>query len=255
MIMKQGSEVYWLKQTQADVPSDDAWLTLDERARLSCMQIPKRRNDWRLGRWTAKSAVAAYFHWPFERMSDIEILAVPSGAPKVVIRDLMTPPNISITHRGTMGMCALGPPAIALGCDLELLEPRTEAFINDYFTPGERAVLHQFSVADHPLIANLFWSAKESALKAFGEGLRVDTTLVEVDLVLPEIMASSQVDIGSLQDWLPLWVGYLEQQMVGWWQLNRNVIQTVVGSSLKPVCLPQARFEGDEVTATTPVRC
>ena len=52
-------DVRRLKQIQADVPEDNDWLSADERARLNQMRIPKCGADWRLGRWTAKRALAA----------------------------------------------------------------------------------------------------------------------------------------------------------------------------------------------------
>ena len=53
-------EVYWLEQSEGDVPTTDDWLSPDEVVRLSTMRIAKRRSDWRLGRWTAKNALAVY---------------------------------------------------------------------------------------------------------------------------------------------------------------------------------------------------
>jgi 4'-phosphopantetheinyl transferase len=53
-------DVYWLDQTQADVPAGDEWLCAREAACLARLRFAKRRADWRLGRWTAKRALAAY---------------------------------------------------------------------------------------------------------------------------------------------------------------------------------------------------
>ena len=50
--------VVWLQRRLHDVPAGDEWLSareLDVQARLL---VPKRRADWRLGRWTAKAALA-----------------------------------------------------------------------------------------------------------------------------------------------------------------------------------------------------
>ena len=66
----------------------------------------------------------------------------------------------------------------AVGCDLELVEPRTPGFVADFLTAAE-----QQSVASRPdpdAAANLIWSAKESALKVLQTGLRRDTRSVEV---------------------------------------------------------------------------
>ena len=80
---------------------------------------------------------------------------------------------------------AAGPGAGAgagrIGCDLELVEARSDAFVRDYLTPSERRYVD--AAADREtryLAANLIWSAKESGLKVLTTGLRRDTRSVEV---------------------------------------------------------------------------
>ncbi len=77
-------DVYWLEQTAADLPAEDDWLSAIEVLRLDGMRFPKRHADWRLGRWTAKRALAAYLNLPSHRqdLTDIEIRPAPSGAPR-----------------------------------------------------------------------------------------------------------------------------------------------------------------------------
>ena len=67
-----------------------------------------------------------------------------------------------------------------LGCDLEIVEPRCDAFVTDYFTEVEQAFIARSS--DRFRAMALLWSAKESALKALRTGLTVDTRSVEVRL-------------------------------------------------------------------------
>ena len=57
-------QIYWLEQTEADVPAGEEWLSPSEALRSNAIPFAKRRNDWRLGRWTAKSAWAAYLKLP-----------------------------------------------------------------------------------------------------------------------------------------------------------------------------------------------
>ena len=61
-------DVYWLEQSEADVPTADDWLSENEVARLNSLRVAKRRADWRLGRWTAKCAVAASLKLPGDRV-------------------------------------------------------------------------------------------------------------------------------------------------------------------------------------------
>jgi hypothetical protein len=57
-------QVYWLEQAVNDVPDNNNWLCTGELACLNRLRFAKRRADWRLGRWTAKRAVAARLGWP-----------------------------------------------------------------------------------------------------------------------------------------------------------------------------------------------
>ena len=56
--------IFWLEETDADVPSENDWLTPSEVLRVNAMRFAKRRSDWRLGRWTANLALATYLQWP-----------------------------------------------------------------------------------------------------------------------------------------------------------------------------------------------
>ena len=67
-----------------------------------------------------------------------------------------------------------------LGCDLEVIEPHSDAFITDFFTAEEQALITKASAEDRFLVATLLWSAKESALKALHAGLRLGTLSVAV---------------------------------------------------------------------------
>jgi 4'-phosphopantetheinyl transferase len=236
-VSMRNPELFWLQQTLDEVPTDDDWLSANELARLRSFRLTKRHEDWRLGRWTAKSAVAGYLHWEWNRICEIEILSASCGAPEVHL-PCGNSPAISISHRGGVAMCTVGPPGSVLGCDLELIEARSDAFVHDYFTAGEFALIQQMSPATRPLFANVIWSAKESALKALHEGLRVSTNLVEVDFTFfLGDFAEIDIENAARRNWQPIWVGYSSQQFIGWWCVNANVIYTVIGSWSRPVCL------------------
>ena len=49
--------IRWLTCALTEVPKDDAWLSPTERERQTRLTVDKRRNDWRLGRFTAKRAL------------------------------------------------------------------------------------------------------------------------------------------------------------------------------------------------------
>jgi 4'-phosphopantetheinyl transferase len=233
-------DVYWLEQTEADVPLEDGWLSTSEALCLHSMRFIKRRTDWRLGRWTAKQALAISLNIPThpESLAGIEIRPVQSGAPEVFLANRSAPVTISLSHRAGSAACAVAMSGAALGCDLEVIEPRSDAFVADYFTIEEQALVTCGLVADRPRLSALIWSAKESALKALREGLRFDTRCVNVRpldelsgdgrLADPTFFAPSPSD---LNNWCPLQVCYTTgQTFSGWWQQNGNLLRTLVAA-------------------------
>jgi 4'-phosphopantetheinyl transferase len=228
------AEVHWLEQAIEDVPARDDWLSASEALCLEGMHVAKRRVDWRLGRWTAKRAVAACLnlasHAP--ALADIEIRPAPSGAPEVFLSRQPAKVAISISHSAGVAVCAVAPPSVALGCDLETTEPRSDAFVADYFTVEEQVLVARSSAGDRPRLLALLWSGKESALKALREGLRLDTRYVSV---CP--MPSRP---GQLGDWHPLKVHLANGQVLhGWWRHAGAQVRTLVSdpATAQPILL------------------
>jgi len=163
------------------VEAEDGWLTPAEREVLGGITVPKRAADWRVGRWVAKDAVIRATGDEELVKDAVEVLASSEGGP---VARILAPGNwpvvtVSLSHSGGMGFAAAAMGAFRLGCDVEEIAPRSDEFVNDYFTADEAAWVRSDAGRRH-LRANLLWSAKESALKALGEGLRLDTRAVEV---------------------------------------------------------------------------
>jgi 4'-phosphopantetheinyl transferase len=228
-------DVYWLEQNAGDVPARDDWLSAGEARVFDNMRFAKRRADWRLGRWTAKCALAAYFDVAGDphALAAIGIMPAPSGAPLVFFADQPAAVTISLSHRAGQAICAVARPGVMLGCDLEMVEPRSDAFAADYFAPDEQALVAGASPADRYRLLALLWSAKESALKALRVGLRLDTRCVSV----------SPSGLGQAgDDWHPLEARYADQTFQGWWQSRSNLIRTLVGvPPPRPPVLSQRR--------------
>jgi 4'-phosphopantetheinyl transferase len=211
--------VHWFEQTEADVPVGQEWLTHPEALRLSALAIPKRRADWRLGRWTAKQALRGFLDG--RPPQEIEIRAGSTGAPEVWIAGQRQALTISISHRDARACCAVAEVPAALGCDLEANEPHTPGFISDYFTEAEQHWIRQAAAEGVDEVPALLWSAKESALKALGVGLREDTRSVAVQ-------ESSFSSWPFLADWRRLHVRYGTCDLHGWWRADREFIRTLV---------------------------
>jgi len=252
--------VYWLEQIEADVPADQNWLSSSELLRLDAMPFARRRNDWRLGRWTAKNAWAAYMKLPVDSqvLREIEIRPASTGVPKLFFKNHPVNVTISLSHRAGSAICAVAPAPGTLGCDLELVEARSDAFLTDYFTAEEQALVSRAPESDRPWVIALLWSAKESALKALGEGLRLDTRSVIVNPadVLRQGSEATEpsaesfcTELGSSTSpngWFPLSVRHTAGQIYqGWWQHKGVLVRTIVASpppNLPILLAPRSRY-------------
>ena len=222
--------ISWLTQNLSDVPPHDNWLSKSERSILATMRFPKRRADWRLGRWTAKRALLSYFG-NTSGLPEIEIRTAADGAPEAFLRNEPEPVSISISHSEGVGFCVVAPRGNAIGCDIEIVQPRSEHFVADYFTVEEREYVLQAAATEHPRLATLIWSAKESAMKALRQGLRLDTRSVVVS-----------VDENTEQEsWNPLTVRCVDSSRIfyGWWRMNGKYVQIITADrpTEQPVAL------------------
>jgi 4'-phosphopantetheinyl transferase len=203
------------------VPADDGWLLPGEEATLAGLTQVKRRADWRLGRWVAKRAVAAALATP---PAAVEIRAGHDGAPYACCAGAPVAGTLSISHGAGVGLCVVAIPPLAIGCDLELVEPRADVFEEDWFTISERKLVDATAHRDHDIMVTLIWSAKESALKAAHAGLRRDTRTVVVDAV-----GDACVD-----GWSSLRVRDDVQgtRLEGWWRLDGRFVISVACASM-----------------------
>jgi len=226
-------DMYLLEQREQDVPESNDWLGARERDHVRTINFLKRRADWRLGRWAAKCAIASLQNIPLhaDLLATIQICPAASGQPLVFLHDDPGDVTISISHRSGVAICALAANSVRLGCDLEIVEPHSAAFVADYFTPEEQELIERAATNDRwPLVAML-WSAKESALKALQEGLRRDTRSV---VVRPATLTCGE-------SWSSIEVHSIEGECFhGWWRETGARVQTVVAdcSFAPPIELP-----------------
>lgn len=260
-------QVYWLEQAESDVPDGNDWLSAGEAVRLESMRFAKRRKDWRLGRWTAKCAVADYLKIAQNprHLAGIDIRAAASGAPEVLIANEPAPVTISISHRGGVAACAVAPPGVLLGCDLELVESRSEGFVADYFTEEEQSLVSRKPESDRPRLVALLWCGKESALKALSEGLRLDTrclTVCPVDELrhpgqskkVGEDSMRAGADPDGFKTWRPLSVSQTGGRIFhGWWRQTGDLLRTMVAapSPTPPVFLMLAEHSSQSTLQVT----
>jgi 4'-phosphopantetheinyl transferase len=214
-----------------EVPLEDEWLLPEERRTLAGLRLPKRRADWRAGRWVAKHAVgtAVGVH-----ASHIEIRAAGDGAPEAWLGGARLPVSVSISHRAGRAASVVADPETPVGCDLELIEPRDPAFVTEWFTDSERAWVARAAPATSDLLVTVIWSCKESALKVVRAGLRRETRSVLIS------------DTGTSRG---RWRRLRVDDAVGgsgydaWWRRDGQLVLTVVARPLTepPLELPDPR--------------
>lgn len=216
------TELGWLTRELGDVPRHDRWLSDEEREVLSSLRVAKRRVDWRLGRWAAKAAVAA---WRGVAPESVVIIAADDGAPQARIDGDHADVALSLSHRRGRALAAVANGSTALGCDLEAVEPRSPAFLREWLAPAERDLVMTQAGEGRDLAANLVWTAKEAASKARREGLRLN-----VRKAIAEADAMAQ----SFGSWARLRVTWENGRVdAGWCRPNPGWVMALVSD---PVC-------------------
>ena len=219
----------WLSRQLTEVPPGDGWLSAAERRAFSRFSVAPRQSSWRLGRWTAKSAVGHWLGLPPEL---VEVIAASDGAPEAWLDGERLPVSISLSHRSDRAIAAVTSSPTVTGCDIELIEPRSRAFVQDWLAPPEQRIVFARADADQALIANLIWSAKEAATKVRREGLRLN---VRNAVVTGDLAARG--DAG----WRPLRVDWDDdaEPVHGWWRTDAGSVIALAATAVKsrPVIL------------------
>jgi 4'-phosphopantetheinyl transferase len=224
--------IYWtLVDSQLVTLETEGILSPSEFQKFSSFRFPKRRNDWLLGRWTAKSLVHSVPAFQPYRLDQFEVRTTPQGAPYIELPGGTTPEHsLSISHSEHSSLCAFTTaPDLRVGADLEKIDARTATFILDYFTPAEQESVAACPAGTRAVAVTLIWSAKESMLKALGVGLHWDTRRVEVRRA-EKILSEGGAD-GKWQE-----IGIAEtrpdgRSWLGWWQRRGPFILTLAGYS------------------------
>ncbi len=239
--------MWWLAHGEHDVPAAREWLSSDEQSHLDSIRFTKRRNEYLTRRWTAKQAIATVLDLDrtAPALALVEIRHHPSGAPHVVIDGQPAPIDVSMSDRSGWAVCLVGPPGSTasgtLGIDLEVVEPRSDGFVNDYFTQTEREYVWALAHIDQRHeAANLIWSAKEAALKVRQVGLRVDTRTVEVRLG----------SVRRADGWRQMTVTGPDGAMPGWCRRDGVFLLTIAfAAAAEP---PQRLATGSDLAAAVP---
>ena len=227
--MQNMIDIHWARSGSV-LPPGEEFLSAEEVEKYSNFRFPQRRAEWLLGRWTAKRLLQTSIEqFSGLSLSDWTVANEADGRPYAVLAGMRLPGCLSISHRSGQAVCAWSSNGnINLGIDLETIEPRTDAFIEDYFTKAEQ-VLSRGRQRERDAV--LIWSAKEAMLKAMGMGLRVDTRSVEVLRITADEVFT---------DWHALDVRSLVQPELKWRAVWQTVTQTMLTLA---VCAEQIQGE------------
>jgi 4'-phosphopantetheinyl transferase len=241
--------MWWLAHGEHDVPASADWLSPREHAILATLRYTKRRIEFLARRWTAKRAVATVLDRALTpaALATVEIRHHPGGAPYLEVDGRPVAIDVSLSDRAGWAVCLVGPQGGSrgpIGIDLELVEPRSAAFVDDYFTADESAYVCRLAAGEaRDEAANLIWAAKEAALKVRKVGLRADTREVAV-----EIGHARRPD-----GWTPLSVAGRDGTVFpGWWRRDGVFLLTVVASS-EPSPPPVRLAGGGDLADAVPV--
>lgn len=234
----------WMALGEHELPPGSGWLSIGEAAYADGIRFTKRRTEFLLRRWVAKHAVAASagLSQDLASLARVEIRNHPSGAPYVHLDGAPLDRDVSLSDRAGWAVCLVGEDLSRVGCDLEIVEPRSEGFVADFLTRSEQAYVTSRG-PDRDAAANLLWSAKESALKVLKVGLRRDTRSVEVtvDDSVPRSAAWGRLEVRTGGG----------PALPGWWRRDGLFLLTVVAE--RPLDPPTALPGTADLTSAVPV--
>ena len=231
--------IHWLVQS-TDVHPDlvqgvppEGLLGPDESAHFATLRTDKRRQEWLLGRWTAKQLLRGVVQEQTGAELAPAAVQILNGYTRAPMIRCQVPGftsscwSLSISHSHRHAFCAVvDRSAWPLGADMEQVESRGADFVADYFTPAEQALVAQAPAELYDILVTAIWSAKEAALKALQLGLTVDTRSLTCQIEMPQTMPT---------DWTPFyiqWNGHLDNpstpELSGWWRPLQNFVLTLV---------------------------
>ena len=128
------------------------------------------------------------------------------------------PVSVSLSHRAGRALVAVVDAPAVVGCDLELIEPRSAAFVRDWLSPAEQGLLATCPVERRSTVANLAWTAKEAVAKVRRGGLRLD---VHGTVVAPAGFNA------AVTRWQALRVDWDDGATRGWWRAEPGWVMAI----------------------------
>ncbi len=169
-------------------------LSAEERTRCARFLRVADRARHATGRVVLKQAAAARLGVSSTR---IQVRVESSGRPRIAVDGTSRPPYCSISHAGDVVLVGLaGRPC---GVDVEEIAELGPVVDSELvFSPAELAELRGLDAASRIGLAARWWTLKEAALKASGQGLAIAPHTVDVrtpPIRLPLVSGPLQVSV------------------------------------------------------------
>lgn len=196
-------ELVTITETRADASPEterlaQTVLTDDEAQVYKEKTIPKRAEEWLMGRIAMKRSVQRLLAQAGNGSipeKSIRITPDESGKPTPELANQPGAPlcHVSLSHSNgfAVAMAADLTAFDGLGIDLEKVEERSEAWAGDYFTDEELQAAEQ--TKDKWATLTAMWAVKEAALKALGTGLSFD--LKDVSVRVPDVNGPAELQL------------------------------------------------------------
>ncbi len=167
-----------------------------EAAMLSPRAVPKRQDDFRRGRWIARSLLSQMLRVAPDQLC---ILPDADGVPWAEHDDHgRLPYSLSISHTLGMAAAAIVDLPFRVGIDVERPLESPASVIGDYFEAVEIRLCEVGDEEDLGWRAAEIWALKEAGLKALGTGLTIPASAIVVRGIETEASLAGwqRVDLG-----------------------------------------------------------
>lgn len=227
----------WLLTDASEITQPPAeFLSAAEQEQYAALRFAKRRDEWLLGRWTAKQLVQRVLCERAGKRSALNRLQIfndPAGAPFVGGEGGEWNLTLSLSHSHGKALALVGDGMV--GADIERIQPQPPHLFDPYFTLAEMAQVNQAAPELRETLLMALWSVKEAALKAIHKGLYVEPRTVEI--TFPPLQTAPPL-------WIRLGIAFEARQsppLVGWWGVRDEfVLALAVAETQAPPLQPPA---------------
>ncbi|HUU77578.1 MAG TPA: SDR family NAD(P)-dependent oxidoreductase [candidate division Zixibacteria bacterium] len=155
----------------------DKILHPQEFEKYQSLTVDKRRDEWLAGIYATKKAIMK--NLPEIQMNIIKIEKDEYGKPKAFIGKVKKPYFVSITHSNGYAVSLISEES-NIGIDLEIIEKRSDALIDELLNPKEQILISKQEKDIQEELITRIWTAKEAVSKVLGTGLNIDLHDLEI---------------------------------------------------------------------------